>query len=174
MANSNDISDEMRREGNAFDVVRKRYMRYLTGHTGRNAIAYYSAWLQKPGLDLFFDINDYDKNGFMTAINGLDTSKGLDLILHTPGGDVAATESIIDYVLQKFEDIRVVVPQLAMSAGTMIACSVDSILMGRHSSLGPIDPQYRGLPAHAVLEEFKKAYEEIKKINQNSMYGNQF
>lgn len=34
----------------------------------------------------------------MTAINGLETSKGLDLILHKPGGDTAAIESIVDEI----------------------------------------------------------------------------
>ena len=162
MANFKDIGDELQRKGSTFDIVRKKYIRSLNEHTGRNTIAYYSAWLQKKGSTLPHSINDNDKNGFMATMHDLDTTKGLDLILHTPGGEVAATESIIDYLLQKFEDIRVIVPQIAMSAGTMIACSSDRILMGRHSNLGPIDPQYRGLPAHAVLEEFKKAYEEIK------------
>ena len=37
--------------------------------------------------------------------NELDVEKGLDLILHTPGGDVAATESIIDYLNNIFEKI---------------------------------------------------------------------
>ena len=162
MANYKDIEDELNRAGDVYDVVRRRHIEELHQYTGRNTIAYYSGWLQKEGLNLPYGINDYDKNGFMTTIHGLDTEKGLDLILHTPGGEVAATESIIDYLLQKFKDIRVIVPQLAMSAGTMIACSADKILMGKHSSLGPIDPQYRGIPAHAVSEEFEKAYEEIK------------
>ena len=37
------------------------------------------------------EVNDADKNGFMTAVHGLDRSKGLDLLLHTPGGGTAAT-----------------------------------------------------------------------------------
>ena len=49
-----------------------------------------------------------------------------------------------------------------MSGGTMIACACKSILMGKHSSLGPIDPQFRGIPAHGVIEEFDRAYQEIK------------
>ena len=65
-----------------------------------------------------------------------------------------------------FDDIRVIVPQLAMSGGTMMACSANRILMGKHSSLGPIDPQfvtpYGQIAAHGILEEFQKAYEEIK------------
>ena len=34
--------------------------------------------------------------------------------------------------------------------------------MGEHSSLGPIDPQYMGVPAHGVIEEFTRAAEEIQ------------
>ena len=55
-----------------------------------------------------------------------------------------------------------VVPQLAMSAGTMVACACKSIIMGKQSSLGPIDPQQAGFAAHGVLEEFKTAHSEIK------------
>jgi hypothetical protein len=99
----------------------------------------------------------------MTTINGLDRSKGLDLVLHTPGGEMAATESIVDYLRKMFDtDIRAVVPQLAMSAGTMVACACKSVIMGKQSSLGPIDPQQGGLAAHGVLEEFKTAHTEIR------------
>ncbi len=127
------------------------------GHTGRNVIVYYSGWLQKSGVPNS-GINDADKNGLMTVIHGMDRKKGLDILLHTPGGEVAATESIVDYLHSMFDtNIRAIVPQLAMSAGTMIACACREIVMGKHSSLGPIDPQFRGIPAHGVVEEFQRA-----------------
>jgi membrane-bound ClpP family serine protease len=110
-----------------------------------------------------FGINDIDKNAFMTSIHELDRRKGLDLILHTPGGDSAATESLVDYLRQMFDtDVRGIIPQIAMSAGTMIALSCKSIIMGKQSSLGPIDPQLNGLPAHGVIEELKNAFKETK------------
>jgi hypothetical protein len=59
-------------------------------------------------------------------------------------------------------DIRAVVPELAMSAGTMIACACSEILMEKHSSLGPIDPQLSGMAAHGVVEEFNRAHAEIR------------
>ncbi|HRQ60051.1 MAG TPA: S49 family peptidase [Alphaproteobacteria bacterium] len=151
----------------AVDLVRRKYLAELHKYTGRNVIAYYSGWLQKPDIE-GSQINDDDKNGFMMAVHGLDCKKGLDLILHTPGGGIAATESIIDYIHRKFSnskneiDLRVIVPQIAMSAGTMIACSGKAVLMGKQSNLGPIDPQLKGIPAHGVIEEFKRAHEEIK------------
>ena len=99
----------------------------------------------------------------MMAVHNLDRSKGLDIILHTPGGEIAAMQSIVNYLHKMFkQDIRAIVPQIAMSAGTMIACSCKSILMGTHSNLGPIDPHLRGIPTYGVLEEFQQAYKEIK------------
>src|SRR5215510_1409596 len=59
-------------------------------------------------------------------------------------------------------DIRAIVPELAMSAGTIIACACKEIVMGKHSSLGPIDPQLGGIAAHGVVEEFNRAHAEIK------------
>ena len=89
--------------------------------------------------------------------------EGLDLILHTPGGETAATESIVHYLYSMFgTNIRAIVPQLSMSAGTMIACACKEIIMGKQSSLGPIDPQFGNLPAHGIIEEFRRAYNEIK------------
>src|SRR5215472_15832854 len=60
-------------------------------------------------------------------------------------------------------DLRAIVPQIAMSAGTMVACSCREILMARHTNLGPIDPHLRGLPAYGVKEEFRRAVKEGKK-----------
>jgi membrane-bound ClpP family serine protease len=99
----------------------------------------------------------------MATIHEMNRSKGLDLILHTPGGDMAATESLVDYLRSMFgRDIRAIVPQIAMSGGTMIALSGKEIIMGKHSNLGPIDPQFGGVPAHAIKEEFERALAEVQ------------
>lgn len=147
----------------SIDAIRHKYLKKLFKKTNRNIITYYSGWLSKPELAQICGISDEDKNGFMMACHKLDKSKGLDIILHTPGGDIASTESLVDYLRKIFgNNIRAIVPQIAMSAGTMIACSCNSIIMGKHSSLGPIDPQFGAIPAHEVIEEFNRAYEEIK------------
>jgi hypothetical protein len=169
MPNWHDLLSEIRTKGSTHDVIRREYLDALHQLTGRNVILYYSGWLQKPDA-AGVGVNDADKNGFMTVIHGLDRSKGLDLILHTPGGDSAATESIVDYLRAMFgTDIRAIVPQLAMSAGTMIACASKEIVMGCHSSLGPIDPQFGGMPAHGIVEEFERAHKEISE-DQSKAY----
>ncbi|MCL2494509.1 MAG: serine protease [Oscillospiraceae bacterium] len=168
MPNFNEIFNEARalvanNRGDAYDVTRQKYINLLHNITGRNIIAYYSGFLTQPAVRET-NITDMDKNGFMTVINKMDRSIGLDLILHTPGGDLAATESLVEYLHMMFgKDIRAIIPQISMSAGTMIACACKSIVMGKQSSLGPIDPQLNGLPASGVLEEFERAVEEVGK-----------
>lgn len=157
----NEVLDEIKTAvTNPFDIVRSRYLSQYFEKTGRNVICYYSSWLQKPHEES--SISEADKNAFMSVIKGLDKSKGLDLILHTPGGSLVATESLVDYLWTMFDkNIRAIVPQIAMSAGTLIACSCKEIIMGTHSSLGPIDPQYSGYPAQGFLDEFNRAKKEI-------------
>lgn len=145
------------------DLIRRKYLQQLAGYTRRNVIAYYSGWLSKPGLP-GLDITDEDKNGFMMAVHGLDRTLGVDLILHTPGGSIAATHSLVDYLRKMFgTDMRAVIPQIAMSAGTMLACSCRSIVLGKQSNLGPIDPHLNGIPTYGIIEEFKRAVQEVKK-----------
>ena len=142
------------------DALRRKYTALLSAYTGRNVIAYYSGWLAD--LDDNVSVNDNDMTGFVNAMQGLDTSRGLDLILHTPGGDPNAAESIVNYLHSHFgNNIRVIVPHMAMSAGTMISCSAQTILMAKHSALGPVDPQFGGTPAYNIVKEFTDAKEDI-------------
>lgn len=84
------------------DDMRQRELRRLHCLTGRNVIAYYSGVLQKGNLQKHgladLSIVDLDVNGFMVAVRGLDRSLGLDLVLHTLGGQAGATEAIVRYL----------------------------------------------------------------------------
>ena len=163
----NELLTETKAAGSVHDVIRRKYLKRLGQYTKRNTIIYYSAWLQKPNLlrepAVSLGISDADKNGFMSVIHEMDRKKSLDLLLHTPGGDMAATESLIEYLRHMFgNDIRAFVPQIAMSGGTIIALACKEIVMGKESSIGPIDPQYGGVAANGLLQEFERIRGEIK------------
>ena len=172
MPNWKEVLEEIQKEQtkgtpNPLDFVRRKYLSLIEKKTGRNVIAYYSGWLQKPQSPDTI-VNDKDKNAFMVNIHKMDRKKGLDLILHTPGGDLAATESIVDYLFSMFgNNIRAIIPQISMSAGTMIALSCKEIMMGKQSNLGPIDPQIGGVACQAVLDEFEQAKKDLR-VNPSS------
>ena len=159
---------------NIYDIVRGKYLKEIANYTKRNVILYASSWTQKYHPELV-SITDEDVQGFMEVIHGLDIKKHLDIILHSPGGSPGAAESLVLYLRSKFKHIRVIIPHGAMSAATMIACAADEIIMGKHSYLGPVDPQiiletergYRAVPAYAIIEQFNKAKEECRKDISN-------
>lgn len=159
----NEVYNEILSARDPFKAVRQKYLHRLSNKMEKNIITYYSGWLQKPGFTAS-DVDEIDKNAFMSMIQGRDKKKGLALLLHTPGGDLCACESLVEYIKSMFgKDIIMIVPQIAMSAGTLMCCAGSKIIMGKESSLGPIDPQLRGLPAQGILDEFKQALAEIKK-----------
>lgn len=168
----NDIATEILNAKNAAqDNVRRKYIYDLATYTNRDTIIYITAYTTSkmsiipPALVSI--VND-DIHGFMSALHGLNNDK-LDLIIHSPGGSAEAAEQIINYLRAKYSHIRVIVPQSAMSAATMIACASDEIILGKHSAIGPIDPQITfptptGLftaPAHSLLAEFEQAKSEV-------------
>ena len=105
----------------------------------------------------------------MEAVSNI-RERDLDLIIHSPGGSAEAAESLVEYLRERFDHIRVFVPVAAMSAATMMALAADKLVMGQHSQLGPIDPQFiistpegaRSAPAKAILNQFELAKRECR------------
>lgn len=145
-----------------FDSVRRKYISALHQQTNRPLILYYTDWISgRGGADT--SINLQDMQGMMEVCRGL-PGPSLDIVLHSPGGSAEAVASIVRYLRTKFTDIRVFVPLAAMSAATMWALAADRIVMGKHSQLGPIDPQIFSsqgwFPARAILRQFDQAQKE--------------
>lgn len=150
----------------ACDEVRRRYLAATYGLTGHDTVLYATAWTQgKGGVDpQAISISDEDLQGLMEVFHGL-SGDTLDLIIHSPGGSIEAADGFVQYMRSKFKHVRAIIPSLAMSAATMIACACDEIVMGKHSFLGPIDPQVilktdlgvRSVAAQAIIEQFAKA-----------------
>lgn len=161
MASWDEVFTKVQSAPSPLDEVRADAISKLAEYRKRNVICYYSGWLQNNGSSSA-SITDDDMNGLMNAVHKMDRSKGLDLVLHTPGGDLAATEAIVNYIRDCFgNDVCAIVPQMSMSAGTMIACSCKEVIMGRQSSLGPTDPQLGGVAAGGIVEEFEEAVKQI-------------
>src|SRR3989338_1775509 len=166
-----EILKEFQTPPNTPDSIRRNYLLKLARHTGRNTILYSTKWTDPTGVNPdTISITEEDVQGFMEVVHGL-KGTDLDIVLHSPGGSPVATEAIVKYLRKKFSSIRIIVPQGAMSAGTMLACAGNRIVMGKHSFLGPIDPQFilpthtgisRMVPAQAILDQFELAKKECK------------
>jgi len=90
--------------------------------------------------------------------------QSLFVILDTPGGVVEVVERIVRVLRQYYLEVTFIIPDRAMSAGTVLAMSGDEIMMDYHSCLGPIDPQlFRDdhlVPALSYLAQYEKLIEK--------------
>jgi hypothetical protein len=69
------------------------------------------------------------------------TDDAISIVLRTGGGSAETTERMVGVLRQHYKIVNFVVPDVAMSAGTIFCMSGDKIYMDYASSLGPIDPQ---------------------------------
>lgn len=120
---------------NAGRYQRQAVIKLIQDMTGRVLICYVS------GKQASIDRDD--AIGFVDLLHNIRSDCDLDLLLHTGGGDIDAAEKLISIVRAKVGTgtLRVVVPDYAKSAGTLIALGADKIVMSDTSELGPIDPQ---------------------------------
>jgi ClpP class serine protease len=92
----------------------------------------------------YIDIDDSEQ--LLRAIRMTPPEMPIDLLLHTPGGLVLASDQIA-YALKRHDGrVTVIVPHYAMSGGTLVALAADEILMDPDAVLGPVDPQLGSLP----------------------------
>ncbi len=113
----------------------------------------------------YIDINDSEE--ILRAIKLTDKNIPIDLILHTPGGLVLASEQIANALKKHPAKVTVFVPHYAMSGGTLIALAADEIVMDENAVLGPLDPQLGQKPAASVLKILEQ--KPIEKISDDTL-----
>ena len=107
-----------------------------------------------------------DTEHVLMRIRQTPKDKDVDLILHTPGGLVLASEMIAMAVKNHPAKVTVIIPFYAMSGGTLIALAADEIVMEKDSVLGPVDPQIKDMPAGALISLLeRKPIESISDEN---------
>jgi ClpP class serine protease len=104
------------------------------------------------GFPLYRYIDIDDSEEVLRAVKLTDDEVPIDLILHTPGGLVLASEQIAHALCRHPAKVTVFVPHYAMSGGTLLALAADEIVMDENAVLGPVDPQLGEYPAVSILK----------------------
>lgn len=110
-------------------------------------------------------IYGYASDAIKDAVETIQPRRGkLLVVLETGGGYIDQAERIARIFRHHYRRVDFLVPAFAMSAGTVLVMSGDSILMDYASILGPIDPQVaRGndlVPALGYLVQYERLIEK--------------
>ncbi len=82
------------------------------------------------------DVIDY----FINQLDKIGSCRKLILYLYTRGGDTSAAWNIVNLLKMYGDELEVIVPHKAHSAGTMISLGANRIIMTKQATLSPIDP----------------------------------
>lgn len=119
------------------------------------------------GIPLTRYINIEDSEHLLRAIRLTPDDVPIDLVLHTPGGLVLASEQIARAIQSHPAKVTVHIPHFAMSGGTMVALAADEIIMDENAVLGPVDPQLGQYPAASILKVLEK--KDINEIDDETV-----
>jgi ClpP class serine protease len=145
------------------EAARVRMLRSIEAKRGTRVITliHRQEILALLGFPVARYIDIHDSEQVLRAIKLTDPNVPIDLILHTPGGLVLATEQIAMALCRHPGKVTVFVPHYAMSGGTLLALAADEIVMDDNAVLGPVDPQLGQWPANSILKVV-----EQKQVNE--------
>lgn len=105
-----------------------------------------------------------ERNGLQTQIAGdavdpwvkildrIGPVKRLSLIINTSGGQTSAAWRLINLIRSFCDELEVIIPTKAMSAGTLMSLGADKIIMTKQAALGPIDPTLDNHPLSPTVK----------------------
>lgn len=90
---------------------------------------------------------------FVDLLEKIGPTNRISLILHTNGGQTLAAWRLVNLIRMFCEELEVLVPLKALSAGTLISIGADRVVMTKQAALGPIDPSVNNpLNPQAVID----------------------
>ncbi len=134
---------------------RQKLVNQIQDRTNRLLICYVSGDSDECVIDAG------DTMPFVDLLHNVPSNRDVDLLLHTIGGNVDAAEKLLLMMRSKVDRaaLRIIVPEYAKSAGTLMVLGADSVVMSDMSELGPIDPQIPLFGRWQSVQNYLDAYE---------------
>lgn len=157
-------------------LKRQQLIKEIEAKTNRRLIVYTASFQHQLGAIQRQDIPIMED---MLRIVSDSKEKKIDLMIHSPGGELGPTEKILHMIRERFKSFRIVVPNAAKSAATILALGSDQIVMGHTSELGPIDPQimkplpngnFVFIPAYSLINTLEMIKEKVEKKEPYQIY----
>lgn len=161
------IADEIRKSINEIKDIRK------------NPVICYVANIVNSNIKMSTSIEYNDELPFSEMVASIPIEeKSINIIFVTPGGLTQQIPKFVDKLRPRFEKATFILPNIAMSAGTIFAMSGDDIIMHSQAYIGPVDPQIPNrdgvyIPLQSILTLLKEIQErgEERIKNGNRLFG---
>jgi hypothetical protein len=92
----------------------------------------------RPGLET--QMHPEVRDLFVQHLDAIGPTKRIGLVLYTCGGVTLAAWGIANLLHRFCDELLVIIPSKALSAGTLLSLAANRIIMTKQATLGPIDP----------------------------------
>lgn len=165
---SNDpVISAIQTEANQRHDTRRGLLVSIGNELERPVVAFFTSFRFPVALD------DQDVQMLEDLLRTLDLSKGLAVMVSSPGGSGLAAERIVQ-VLRSYSgtgEYWAIVPGKAKSAATMVCLGASRIMMGPAAELGPIDPQQvvhgKIVSVHHIIDSYHKLFRGANRSKGN-------
>jgi len=144
-----------------------QFLKVAKGLKGRTLVTFFTSFNHP------VNITDDDADMLQSILQSNDLSKGLAIMISSPGGDGLSAERIVNICRSHSGtgDYWAIVPGKAKSAATIICMGASKIMMAPSSELGPVDPQIfkveggrrKTFSAHALVTGYDKLFSDAVK-----------
>jgi len=115
-----------------------------------------------------------DTSQVFFTIKDADSSKGMDLLIHSGGGDIHTAYKLAKLCQKKFSNIKALIPEYAKSAATLLAIGCHELEMSPIAELGPLDPiigfeNGSTYPAFAIRDSTRVLEKEIEECKDKDV-----
>jgi len=141
-----------------FDIAKeiRKALKEVSVISNKPIVAYFANVINQK-VKASISIDSTDELPFTELVSPINSSnRELDFVLVTPGGSAEQVSKFVNKLRPRFDTVRFILPNIAMSAGSIFVMSGDEIIMTPDSYIGPIDPQVPGkdgryIPAQSIL-----------------------
>lgn len=163
-----DVATEIKKAIMAIQTIRKK------------PLVCYVSNIVNTKIEAPISIDNSDDLPFAEMISTIpDEIKDIDVFLVTPGGSGQQVAKFVDRLRPRFDNVTFILPNMAMSAGTIFVMSGNDIIMDSRAYIGPIDPQIPNkngqyVPAQSILvllDEIQKRGQELLESGKNPMWS---
>jgi hypothetical protein len=152
---------------------RHLFKKISAAYDGRAVVTFFTSFRYPVQID------DDDCDMLQNVLQQTDLTKGLLLMVNSPGGDVLAAERIVNicrsYGPAGGGNYWAMVPGKAKSAATVVCMGADKIFMAPSSELGPVDPQIileedgeaKWFSAFSLVSGYRALFDEAVKTSGN-------
>jgi hypothetical protein len=115
----------------------------------------------------FHELDDHTRDAFIASVRLLPPGEPITILIDSPGGSAKCAYQLASFLRKHCGGFKVIIPDYAKSAATLLVLGADEIVMSKHAELGPLDVQIFDYER----EDYSSALNEVQALERLNAFA---